>query len=595
MLSLFKRTKKKDDVSAINYDEIKDLIFSDFITNFIDNRPNEPKQTIILDCLIENKVFFGGKYINDIINKKENATIEIFISINNIVNFLRIISYTNKNKSSNDLLEQLTFSLNFNSKYNEINYVNTSTNKNIKIYVINDDNIIDKILDTSIEEDKLWYDCENDEITSIKTFEPLKPSHHFRRSYETEHKLFEDIIIEIIKYIPSYISLSDISGERLFKNSIDIKSIYDNYIYNYPAICFIFLIELKDNYTYETLSNVYYKKIMKQTIPNTVIDLNYIITQIYINSFLNKYEICLSLESDNTIQFNINEPKIFSQEEDVNIRKLLLFYYKYNIFKFPYKYKYQKFIIDYGLIDYISPLKSIKTRNLLTLDEEIENFYTEGENKCEFHDIINGIMDIQKEDLKMYLKNKENILIFGRNKKEGFLFSKIDLDKIILENYNQRWLVNCNEFNSDNRNKLLLSVYVKIPIKSEYYISYGNIFSLFNSNVQIYYIVDTENILNRTFTFEKLRKNITIEEINHMRDRFCIDSTATIISKIEQLSTKAIHTFQEDYEPFSKITNRYISLSDIYNKKLNLYNDSKVSLQSAKTSKKPRKAGKKSI
>ena len=593
MLSFSRRTKIKEEAPSINYEEIKAVLFSDFILNFIDDNdnPNDAKYEIILECLTNNEVFFGGKYINDIINKRENPTIEIFISINYIVNFLTSISYANKNKSAANLLEQLTFSLNFNPTYNEIHYVNTSTNKNIKIYVVNDD-IIDTILHISNEEDKLWYDFKNNEITSIKRFQRLQPSHRLRRSHEPKHELFKDIIIEIIKYIPSYISLSDISGERLFKRSIDVKTIYDNYIYNYPAICFIFLIEMMNNYTYETLSNVYYKKIMKQTMPNTVIDLNYIITQIYINSFLNNYEIHLSLESNNTIQFNISEPKTFSQEEDVNIRKLLLFYYKYKIFEFPYKYKYQKFIIDYGLIDYISPLKSIKTRNLSTLDEEIENFYKEGENKCKFYDIINGINDIQKEDLKIYLQDKENILIFGRNKKEGFLFSKSNLDRIIIDNYDQRWLVNCNEINIDNRNKLLLSVYVKIPIVSEYYISYGNIFSLFNSNAQIYYIVDTETKLNRTFTFEKLKKTITANEINHMTYHECINITETIISKFEQLSTKAIHTFQEDYEPFSKITDRYISLSDIYNKKLSLYNDSKLSSQ---TSKKPRKGGKKTI
>ena len=44
-------------------------------------------------------------------------------------------------------------------------------------------------------------------------------------------------------------------------------------------------------------------------------------------------------------------------------------------------------------------------------------------------------MDIQKEDLKTYLKNKENILIFGRDTQNGFLISKNDLDKIVLESY----------------------------------------------------------------------------------------------------------------------------------------------------------------
>ena len=68
---------------------------------------------------------------------------------------------------------------------------------------------------------------------------------------------------------------------------------------------------------------------MKQTKPNTVIDLNNIITRIYINSLLTKYEISLRLEINNTIEFNINKTIKFSQEEETNIKKLLLFYYKY--------------------------------------------------------------------------------------------------------------------------------------------------------------------------------------------------------------------------------------------------------------------------
>ena len=110
----FSRTKRKEEAPSINYEEIKAVLFSDFILNFIDDndKPNDAKYKIILDCLIDNEVFFGGKYINDIINKRENPTIEIFISINYIVNFLTSISYANKNKSAANLLEQLTFSLN---------------------------------------------------------------------------------------------------------------------------------------------------------------------------------------------------------------------------------------------------------------------------------------------------------------------------------------------------------------------------------------------------------------------------------------------------------------------------------------------------
>jgi hypothetical protein len=592
-------TQEQNIIYQLNNEKFKAHILHDFISNFIDNNANDAKITKVKKILKENKVFFGGKYINDIINKRKDTTIELYISFEYIVDFLLQISDCNKNYDDNNLLQQLTISLNINSRYNnctpksvyEINYINITTNRNIIIYVVNDDNIIDKILDTEITKNKLWYDYENNIIAASKDFEVLQPSHillqsdeNFKQMNNTNDYLFEDIIIEIIKYIPSYISLSDISDEIL-DSSITFESIYVNFIYNYPAIWFLFLINMKNYQTYNVLSYVYYNIIMKQTKPNTVIDLNNIITRIYINSLLNKYEISLILEI-NTIKFNINKPIKFSQEEETNIKKLLLFYYKYKISIFPYKYKFQKFIIDYNLIDYISPLISIKTRNLLTLDEEIENFYKEDENKCEFHDIINGIMDIQKEDLKTYLKNKENILIFGRDTQNGFLISKNDLDKIVLESYEKTWLVNCNEL-TNNNSKLLLSVYIKITISSgDYYISYGNMFSLFNSDAQIFYIVDTNNSLNNVFNFKHFNNKMTIEEIKIIKEKFCINIMPYKISQFKQLSTKAIHIVQEDYDPFSKITDKSISLSQICNKKLSIAEDRKSSFKSSKRAKK---------
>lgn len=95
-------------------------------------------------------------------------------------------------------------------------------------------------------------------------------------------------------------------------------------------------------------------------------------------------------------------------------------------------------------------------------------------------------------------------------------------------------------------------------------------FTLFNSNTQIYYIVDTKNMLNNTFKFEYFNNNMTVAEINNARKTLCAKRDVSIISTFEQLSTKAIHIPEQDYESFSKITDRELNLSDIFDKKLSI-------------------------
>jgi hypothetical protein len=590
----------------LNEDNFKATILMDFISNFIDNEANEAKIDKIIQILQYYNIFFGGKYINEIFNGISNATIEIYISYENIVEFLINISDCNKNNDGNILLEQLSFNLNLNSKYNsiksksvyEINYININTNKNITIYVVNDNEIIDKIINTDIEKDKIWYDfknniidisfIDNDEQSGIirqSEFEPLTSSHVISESYSKFERMnilsdyeFEDIVIEIIKYIPIYISLKDLS----IKFNLIMNLSY-NIIYNYPSIWFAFLIEMKDYNTYNILSYVYNDKIMTKERPNTIINLNNLITQIFINDFLNKYEINLKLGSDDTIEFIINGDKILNPEEELNIKKLLLFYYKYNIFKFPYKYTFQKFIIENELLDIISPLKSTRSgKLLLTINEEIEKF----NESYTYFDMINASLISKDELITLLLENKENILIFNPAKNNGSLISKKDLDRLVLSNYKDNWLIDCNKLRDNNR-KLLLSVYVKITISTgEYYISYNNIYTLFNTNTQIYYIKDTGETLNKTFNFSHFKNNMNVEEINYKLINTCIDKTPSIkIYTLEILPTKAIihnHQLEEDYEPFSTIKDKHMSLSSIFNKKLSLINDERKSSQLSK-------------
>lgn len=475
------------------------------------------------------------------------------------------ISDCNKTNDGNILLQELTVSLNINSKYNinkansvyEINYINNITNRNITIYVVNDDDIINKILTTEKKNHKIFYDFHENIIKSSEVFEPLFPSHNLdEKKYE-----YKDIIIKIIEYIPQYISLDDLSS-----NFNLIKKLHFNIIYNYPAIWFSFLIALEDYYTYEKLLLEYENTIMTKTQPNTIINLNNIITQLYINIFLNNYKIDLQLDSDDTIQFIIDDyaKTELNNEKKQDIRKLLLFYYTYKIYIYPYKYKFQKFIIKNNLIQFISSLKPKNKSQLLTMNETIDKFADD----CTFFDMITFNDDITKDDVKNYLTDKENILIFSPDNKKATLISKKNIDKLVLESYKKTWLINCNNLLCE---KILYSVYVKFTILTGfYYISYIDIYTLFNDNVQIYYIVDSGIELTKTYNFEYFNNNMTTEETSSLLSTYCINKDPPIkIFTFQKLSTIRNISPQIEDKYFSSIK-KTTSISSMFNKKLKL-------------------------
>ena len=560
------RKREPNLIDQLNNETFKTHILLDFISNFIDNNDvNNAKITKIIKILEENEVFFGGKYIYDIFTDQTNPTIELYISFEYIVDFLIKISDCNKTNDGNILLQELTVSLNINSRYNinkansvyEINYINNNTNRNITIYVVNDDDIINKILTTDINDHKIFYDFKENIIKSSEVFESLYPSHNLdEKVYD-----YKDIIIKIIEYIPAYISLDDLSS-----NFNLIKKLHFNVIYNYPAIWFYFLIALEDYYTYERLLLEYEKTVMTKTQPNSIINLNNIITQIYINIFLNNYKINFQLDSDDTIQFIIDEyaKTELNDEKKQEIKKMLLFYYTYKIFIYPYKYKFQKFIIKNNLVQFISSLESKNKSQLLTMNETIDKFADD----CIFFDMITFNDDITKNDVKTFLNDKENILIFSPDNKKGTLISKKNLDKLVLESYKQNWLINCNKLISE---KILYSVYVKLTILTGYYyISYIDIYTLFNDNIQIYYIIDSGIELNKTYNFEYYKNDMTTEETFSILRSSCINKNPPIkIFTLQKLSTKRNISPKIEDKYFSSIK-KTTSISTMFNKKLKL-------------------------
>ena len=582
-------------IEQLNTTDFKKNIILDFILNFIDNTSNDAKINKVIQILKETNVFFGGKYIYDIFTKGSDITIELYISYEYIIDFLIKISDCNKTNDGNILLQQLTVSLNINSKYNidkdksvyEINYINEHTNRNIIIYVVNDDDIINKILLTENKDHKIFYDLNSNIITKSSGLGLLQPSHNLKFTNEEFARLnnptdynYTDIIIEIIKYIPEYIFLDDLSS--MFDL---IRKLHFNFIYNYPAIWFAFLINMQDYNTYNILSLIYEKEIMKTEKPNSVININNIITKIYINNFLNKYKINLHIDDDDTVEFIINDSRTLNPVEEENVKKLLLFYYKYKIFKFPYKYVFQEIINKHELLGIISPLETISDRELLTMNDTIDNLNVDNT----FFDI--SMYDfISKDDLKKILEDKENILIYAPDGKQSTILSKKYLDTTIINCYKNNWLIECNNLEVKST-KLLFTVYVKITISTgaEYYISYSDINALFHNNNQIYYINNTGKTLNTIFKFEDFEEITTKRKL---LKNVCISINTINISTLKILPTKTIHNQEtkREYEYLSKIQDRHTPLSSLLNKKLNMRDS-----EQSQPSKKSRRGGKKYI
>ena len=87
------RKQEQNLIDQLNNETFKANILIDFISNFIDNAANNAKITKIIKILEDNYVFFGGKYIYDIFTGQTNATIELYISFEYIIDFLHLWTF----------------------------------------------------------------------------------------------------------------------------------------------------------------------------------------------------------------------------------------------------------------------------------------------------------------------------------------------------------------------------------------------------------------------------------------------------------------------------------------------------------------------
>ena len=469
------------------------------------------------------------------------------------------------------------------NKYNPdsiyaINYDNSDNTNKLNIYVINDENIIDKITDK-------YYDLEKDKIITSQVSQ-LTPSHKFKKRGQDDIKddtEYKDVILEIITYIPYFINYEELDSKFLI-----IKNSRDSNIYNYPIIWFQLLIGIKKNYTYNSLCHSY--GLLTSLDRTTKEKINFIITKIYINKILYKYNIYLHIE-DNEIKFLKSEEIV-----DNNIKKfvklLLLFYYVNKIYLgYNSEYKFIQTIHERNLPEIIFPIEELTTINDKTFTSIIELISHLLKNHYEFIDII-GFSDLNTvNEVNNYLHDTENENIFFIVARKVFGISKKSLETIIM-NENNIWLIDCRTISRDkDENYYYEDLYIKLNfIAGDRYISYKYIYTLLNSTDKFYYIEDVGNTTTTSISYNnyailrdyRLSLEDTIaNELLNMDENHCNPGTLIkniiILKKIKEA---------EATEEFSIIP--HTDLSKIFNKKLKLS-------QSSQLSKRPRRGGKKTF
>ena len=570
-----------------NQDNIKKNILIKFIKYFIysdfNNLPKQKQNELILltkEILKISNVIFGG----DCVINNSSEIIDIYIKFDIIVDFLLAINdlneiYNGPIKLFNNVSLNIMNTSEFN-KYNPdsiyaINYDNSDNTNKLNIYVINDENIINKITDK-------YYDLEKDNIITSQVSQ-LTPSHKFKKrgqddiQDDTEYK---DVILEIITYIPYFINYEELDSKFLI-----IKNSRDSYIYNYPIIWFQLLIGIKKNYTYNSLCHSY--GLLTSLDRTTKEKINFIITKIYINKILYKYNIYLHIE-DNEIKFLKSEEIV-----DNNIKKfvklLLLFYYVNKIYLgYNSEYKFIQTIHERNLPEIIFPIEELTTINDKTFTSIIELISHLLENDYEFIDII-GFSDLNTvNEVNKYLHDTENENIFFIVARKVFGISKKSLETIIM-NENNIWLIDCRTISRDNdENYYYEDLYIKLNfIAGDKYISYKYIYTLLNSTDKFYYIEDVGNTNTTSISYNnyailrdyRLSLEDTIaNELLNMDENHCNPGTLIkniiILKKIKEA---------EATEEFSIIP--HTDLSKIFNKKLKL----------SQSSKRPRRGGKKTF
>jgi hypothetical protein len=562
-------------------------IINNFIENFITDDNSSAHLTGIYEILLKYRVFFGSNYIKQLYTNYRveqsssgilcrlmgmqqsrpqgctNPQPEIYIDYHLIVNFLLEISnYSSRYVLNKNIINDLKVSLNLESSYNtpdnqdavfELEY--NGTNRKIKIYIVNDTKILQKLTNNRIDPNIIWYSAYTNKCYYMNANLPemglLEPSHLLGIKHTTEDKLFKDVLLQLITYIPEYISIRAGKFNILTTNP-------SNQIYNHPALWFHFLISIADIYTINNL-NIVYVKLMGLTINSS--NINSIITKIYIDKLLNKYNINLFIEQqpDETkiIKFIRNDLLLENNEKE-NIRLLLLFYFTYKIYELPLEtaavYKYP-FTIDTNFPnilstieidneDYIPP--AIKGQDAFiqskkSIYDKIQYLYTIG-YKCS--DVIQSEEYSEAQTIEL-LSDKNNIILIEKNNtdstKRMHIFNKQDLEKFFFNDEN--WIVDCDLIR--NQTKLAnFDYYSDICIKLHFitgaqsYIRANSVYTILNSLTQLYYIELDHPIVTST-SYEKF---IDYIKFNNYAADFCSPSASANINNRYKITRVPIDT-----------------------------------------------------
>jgi hypothetical protein len=393
-----------------------------------------------------------------------------------------------------------------------------------------------------------------------------------------EYNADETIIIkELIANLSIYLFISTSEENKLDIRGVNqkkllINSYNNNYINQYNTgvnasnkykilsiLDFIlFMYENKSVY----ISNIYIYDLFNKAfieftkIFDISINIKTYIDKVIKEQILNKYQIEINIDDKNTIKFIITDvckKELLTSNNETYIKQVLLFYYKKQIYKVKSNYKFLNLITDkHKLFDINFNINTDKLNdkkstfsdilNLLlnlpkpqSIDkikfkiEMYDKLLKNNINEFSYFDLINH-EDIEK--VEEYINNEnDNIILVEPEINTITCISKSNLD-ILISNYEDNWFYDCSKFDSD----YLSNPYIKIDTATmPYYVQYKYLYSLFKSKNKLFYINETDKIIEKTATY----KNTPIGQHNDLANgvgaNHCQDRTNIKISTISTI------------------------------------------------------------
>ena len=202
-----------------------------------------------------------------------------------------------------------------------------------------------------------------------------------------------------------------------------------------------------------------------------------------------------------------------------------------NIFlKFIIKYK----LFDFDYFNYVNLIeyefsKSIKEYIELSLN--IKNNPKITNKKIDIEENVFDFMNQEYVNIKEYIKKDNNNIILILNNKNITVYTKETLDNLV-SNKDDKWFFKCD--NIDPK-KILESPYIQIStIGGNIYVNYNDLYNLFVSKSQIFFLKKTEDI-TKSQSFKNTSVGQSIGIADYVSANHCQNGSILGIYEIYEL------------------------------------------------------------